>query len=428
MSQNSRKRREARRRATGHSQRGQIGGSQGVDIAELVHLATIYAAVSVRSVTPQIDHLNELGASAVHRQDDPAAYVVDEVVSRVNLAWENGWQPLDLVHAAKRQTSKHGANWLARAVLVEGERADASTKAPDDWRGQLAALATRHLAQGADALLPSGGRAKVADWIPALLVLHFLRRLPRFPLLAPPPSQWGQARRPSHTASSGGENSKTLTRIRGLLAKAESTDFPAEAESLTAKAQDLMARYAIDEALLAGESGSGVDVQGVRVLIEQPYALQKAGLLDAIGRANRCRAVWSDFASCVSLVGVPTDLAQVEMLFTSTLVQATRAMTRAGEGSYEADRSTAFRRAFLSAYAVRIGQRLTESTEQVAQTYGSQLVPVFERQAEAIEQEFDRLFPDVTTGSSRAKFDLRGWDAGTQAANDAVLPAGAVES
>lgn len=402
-------------------------GGADVDVAELIHLATIYAAVSVHAVTPQINYLNELGAAALGRHDDPAARVVDEVVSRVNVAWENGWQPLDLVHAAKRQTSKQGASWLARAVLVEGDHAGAADRAPQTWLGQLAALTPRHAVGGPDTLLAPGGRAAVSDWMPALRVLHFLRRLPRFPLLGPPPSQWGKPQHQMRTATAGGEHGKTLTRIRGLLAKAESTDFPAEAEALTAKAQDLMTRYAIDEALLAGETGDAVDVQGVRILIEQPYALQKAGLLDVIGRANRCRAVWSDFASCVTLVGVPTDVAQVEMLFTSTLVQATRAMTRAGEGSYDADRSTAFRRAFLSAYAMRIGQRLTESAEQATQTYGSELVPVFERQAQAIEGEFDRLFPDVTTGSSRATFDMRGWDAGTRAADDAVLPAGAVE-
>ena len=35
---------------------------------------------------------------------------------------------------------------------------------------------------------------------------------------------------------------KVLGRVRALLAKAESTTFPEEAEALTAKAQELMAR------------------------------------------------------------------------------------------------------------------------------------------------------------------------------------------
>lgn len=427
MSQNSRARREARRRATGRQGHGPTQQAFEPDVAELIGLAIIYASVSVQAVTPQIVHLNEVSAAAVNRADDPAAQVADEVLSRVTWAWENGWQPLDLVHAAKRQTSTKSGVWLAKAVTVEAIAAGAAERAPAAWLGQLAVLTSRSGAVPTrESLLARGGDATVLDWMSALLVLQFLRRLPPSPSLCQPPSQWGQRLIQPHVAPAGGDHAKTLTRIRALLAKAESTDFPAEAEAFTAKAQDLMTRYAIDEALLSGQSGHGIDVQGIRVLIEQPYALQKAGLLDVIGRANRCRAVWSDFGASVSLLGVPTDLAQVEMLFTSTLVQATRAMTRAGEGKHDADRSSSFRRAFLTAYAMRIGQRLNESSEQAVQTYGSEVVPVFEQQAEAIEAEFERLFPDVRSTSSRARFDARGWHAGTRAADEAVLPAGEV--
>ena len=40
-----------------------------------------------------------------------------------------------------------------------------------------------------------------------------------------------------------------LATIRGLLAKAEATEFAAEAEAFTAKASELMARYSLDEAM-----------------------------------------------------------------------------------------------------------------------------------------------------------------------------------
>ncbi len=39
-------------------------------------------------------------------------------------------------------------------------------------------------------------------------------------------------------------------RIAALLDKAESTSYPAEADAFMAKAQELMARHAIDEAML----------------------------------------------------------------------------------------------------------------------------------------------------------------------------------
>ena len=66
---------------------------------------------------------------------------------------------------------------------------------------------------------------------------------------APPPPGGPVARpRPRRAGRSG---SRMLDRVRALLAKAESTTFPAEAEALTGKAQELIARHSIDEALLA---------------------------------------------------------------------------------------------------------------------------------------------------------------------------------
>lgn len=397
------------------------------DVGELINLATRYAKVSQRVAAPKVDQLNAISAAATAPHLDPAALVVGEVLSRIGSAWEYGWQPLDLVHGARRRTSAAGSKWTARAVLVEADGTRAAERAPQEWADQLRVLAARHdHCGGPEALLAVGGRASVADWTVALVTLDWMRRLPRSELLLPPPSRWGQARRRSTAAGLHGKSAKTLTKIRALLAKAESTEFPAEADAFTAKAQDLMTRHAIDEALVADEAGESIAVQGARVLIHHPYGLEKASLLDVIARANRTRAIWNDFSSCVTLVGVPTDVAQVEMLFTSTLVQATRAMTQAGRDSHGTDTSSSFRKAFLSAYAVRIGERLADSSEHATDTYGTDLVPVLQRQAEAVHGEFERLFPHVTTGPRRRTFDARGWNAGTRAADAAVLPAAEV--
>ncbi|MCL3819469.1 DUF2786 domain-containing protein [Aeromicrobium wangtongii] len=426
MGSSSRQRRDARRRATGPR-------SAAGDVGTLIDVARRFAVDAPGALGPRVSQLNELSAAAPGGEADPVKLVIGDVLAGITRAWEQGWQPLDLVHAVHRRASKAAARWITCALLVEAQHSGARGRAPQAWVEQLDALASRGRAD--DELLPRGGLASVAQWTVALVVLDFMRRLPPSQLLMPPPSRWGHgdgAAQPRRADPSSvpltQQRAKTLTKIRALLAKAESTDFVAEADALTAKAQDLMTRHAIDEALLADEAGQSVDVGSVRVLIHHPYAVEKATLLDVIGRANRCRAVWSDYASYATLVGVPTDLAQVEMLFTSTLVQATRAMTQAGEESHGLDRSTSFRKAFLVAYAHRIGQRLAESSHEAAATYGTDLVPVFQRQEAAIAGEFDRLFPQVTSGGRRSSFDARGWHAGTAAADAAVLPAGAVES
>ena len=438
MGQTGRERREARRRAHPRAARADSWSSPAAsqpgrdEILALIDVAVRYAVAAPRAAGPRTDRLNEIGAHATGREHDPAVHVVDEALARIGVAYEHGWQPQDLVHVVRRHASVAAATWVRRAVLVEADGSGAMDRAPQAWSDQLQALKKRRdRGDGRDGLLAPGGRAEASAWITALVVLDLLRRLPGSQQLVPPPSQWGRAQPArSTTPRSSGPGAKTLTKIRALLAKAESTEFAAEAEAFTAKAQDLMTRHAIDEALLADEAGGSVDVRGIRVLIHHPYAMEKAGLIHVIAQANRTRAVWFDFGSSVTLIGVPTDVEQVEMLFTSMLVQATRAMTHAGQapGHQGSDRSTAFRRAFLSAYARRIGERLAASSEQAAATYGSGLVPVFQRQGEAVDDEFARLFPQVTEGSRRVRVDLRGWQAGTAAAEEAILPAGIVES
>lgn len=441
MSQNSRQRRDARRRALSGTRRpvpqppqthrasGRLDPPARDEIVALVEQAARYASASPRAAAARIELLNELALVADDPLLDPAAVAVGEVLSRVRLAWEHGWQPADLVHAARRRTSVAVGRWLARAVLVEADRSNAWHRAPQLWVDQLADLAGRRRhPTTSEGLLATGGAASVEHWTTTLVALDFMLNLPSSQQLMPPPSAWGeQPAAPRVTGRRGEHNPKMLTRIRALLAKAESTDHPAEAEAFTAKAQDLMTRHAIDEALLADQTGHGFDIDGLRVLIDHPYANEKASLLHVVARANRSRAIWHDFASYATIVGAPTDLTQVEMLFTSTLVQATRAMTQAGQSSHGSDRTSGFRRAFLTAYAVRIGERLVETTTQATQSYGSDLVPVFQRQAAAVDDEFARLFPSSTQASSRRSFDARGWHAGTKAANDAVLPAAEVE-
>ena len=119
-----------------------------------------------------------------------------------------------------------------------------------------------------------------------------------------------------------------------------------------------------------------------------------------------------------TVVGMAVDLQLVEMLFTSLLVQATRALTEAGnvrttQAGYRSgrmNRAPAFRRAFLLSYAHRIGERLEAAGEQAtaesSASHGAELVPVLQRRAEEVDQTFARLFPQTgrfaPNGSTRA--------------------------
>jgi hypothetical protein len=141
---------------------------------------------------------------------------------------------------------------------------------------------------------------------------------------------------------------------------------------------------------------------------------------------RRARRAGPDYG-LVNAVGLPADLDLVEMLFTSLLVQAHRATQQLA--STEAPRAAAgFRRGFLSAYAVRVGERLQavrdRVEEELSAARGGDLVPTLEHRREAVDDTFGALFPQ-TRRLWASPVDGRGWRAGVAAADGADLGASA---
>ena len=211
-----------------------------------------------------------------------------------------------------------------------------------------------------------------------------------------------------------------LHKVRSLLAKAESTTYPAEAEALSAKAQQLMDRHAIDRAMVG--DGRSVGPEGRTLVVEAPYARPKFQLLTELARANRCRAVLDTADNVATVVGFPDDQATVELLYTSLLVQGTRAMLQAGTSSRT--RSRAYRQAFLVAYASRIGQRLRQASaatvSDAVRDHGEGLLPVLRSREVAVEDELASAFPHLRRMRVTAS-DPIGYAAGHAAADRARL-------
>lgn len=386
-------------------------------------------AWSQASSVVSADGLRQQIAHDVGRRDPQILAVVedllvDELLARVARAWECGWEPRDLVHAA-RKNPRTGAHVVA-LVAAQAGASGAAGRAPQRWRDQLAELgpaATPPDVRWRPVAASASAPAQHQTWVDLLLLLKLLAELVPLEPLGPPPSQWGR-RAAGGPSSPTTDRDRLLTRIQALLAKAEATDHPAEAETFTAKAQELMTRHAVDEALLRGHQHEEIPVRTRRVHLQSPYAGVKAVLLSAVAEPNRCRTVLLDRYDISVLVGTPLDVDQTELLFTSLLIQATRAMAEAGRrraGSF--DRSATFRRSFLTAYATRIGERLVEADRLTTASYGAELVPLLQREADAVTAEFERQFPAVTTVDS-GYLDPRGWQAGRAAADRAALVAG----
>ena len=289
----------------------------------------------------------------------------------------------------------------------------------DGWKGKHVALAWRNdLASIGPPELPDPHTP--AGMEVALGLIAVFSDLPPIPTLIPPP---GSA--PANGPHEATADARVLSRVRSLLAKAESTVFPDEAEALSAKAQELISRYALDRlAHRLDEADADEPVTARRLWIDPPYVFAKAVLVDVVANANRCRAVISERLGFVTVFGEATDLDAVELLATSLLVQASTAMLRYGRQSdlTGTSRTTSFRRSFMTSYAARIGERLAEAnrTAETETARVGELVPLLQRQANRIDDAVDAMFPDMVTRSSTVS-NLYGWAAGRAAADRASL-------
>ncbi|WP_395572888.1 DUF2786 domain-containing protein [Streptomyces sp. BK79] len=333
----------------------------------------------------------------------------------VATAWRRGWQPADLVRIVRRELDDVHVRLVA--ALIRAQAPHDRPRGPR-WAAQLDGV-------------PDQAPPRTDRFTHATAVLELYRLLLRLPVLEPlDGSEPGRPGAPGEASRREARpQSRALARIRALLAKAEATGYPQEAEALSAKAQELMARHSVDAALLSAHAASP-DVPGAcRIGVEQPYEQAKAVLLDAVADANHCRAVWNEPLGFSTVVGFEADLEAVELLYTSLLVQAETAMTKA-EAAQRAGgrkRTKSFRQSFLAAYAHRAGTRLRAAAEAATAgttagtgpAAGVDLLPVLASREVAVTERLEDLFPRTTTTRLRGAADAAGWNEGTRAADHA---------
>ncbi|WP_307817371.1 DUF2786 domain-containing protein [Nocardia acididurans] len=340
----------------------------------------------------------------------------------IQAAFRNGWLPEDIHQLSLRRADTFAQSYLTDAMAAYIHPYPPATV--DETRHeQIRALsatawwtdATPHLAQwAAEHMLTTAEALTTVIESLALLLL-----LPKLELIRPLP---GTAR--PHSDAHHPIDEKVLGRVRGLLAKAESTSFPEEAEALSAKAQELMTKYALDRVLLEADT-LAPDLPGARrIWLDTPYTDAKALLIDVVATANRSRAIFASAWGFVTIVGDDTDLDAVELLATSLLVQATRAMIAAGNMQAGADeaRTRTFRKSFLVAYATRIGERLEAATAATIADSADpeRLLPVLASHQLAVDAAFETLFPQSRNRGITIR-SADGWDAGRAAADRAHI-------
>jgi hypothetical protein len=345
---------------------------------------------------------------------------------RLAQAWARGWQPVELIEYVRRQLGDWLVPFVRDSIANEHSRYSPATVHPR-WRAQLdESDVTRWWRPGQSRLDQAAERYQVSRLearVAAVATIGLLRSLPPLQRLLPLP---GQASGGPDGRPSAGVSQKVLSRIRGLLAKAEATDYPEESDALSAKAQELMTKFSLDRAMVAASEAADVPdgPAARRIWLSAPYVSAKAHLVNAVAKANRCAAVTDRELGMVTMVGAETDLQLVELLVTSLLVQATREMLRAGRSqpAYGRTGTRSYRHAFLVSYAARIGERLRAAAAEVQEATGDarQLLPVLARQDEQVQALAAELFPNTVTRKISVS-NQAGWAHGRAAADLANL-------
>lgn len=207
-----------------------------------------------------------------------------------------------------------------------------------------------------------------------------------------------------------------VEKVRKLLAKAEGASTEAEAETFFAKAQELITKWEMDDAELRPASSAGWVITSRVYTLSSYSPNQDSYAMQMVAKGMGLRAYQTPYVRGVSaattvVFGTDEDLDRFDMMWTSVLLQMTRAMKAAEPGPRDRNAQRRFRLGFKVGYGDRIGKRLEA---QRSKTTGKSLVLV--GKSEAIE----RALPDDVT-SKRMRADADALDAGQAAADKADL-------
>jgi uncharacterized protein DUF2786 len=211
-----------------------------------------------------------------------------------------------------------------------------------------------------------------------------------------------------------------LDRVRKLLVKAEADGVTqAEAQALTAKAAELMAKYGIDRALLAAARPE-TDRPADRVIdIGNPWARVQAHLLCGLAAALRCQCVIlprTGPGSRIHLFGFASDIERTDVLYTSLLLQMWHGLSGAEPPAW-ARSPRAWRRSWLLGFATAVVARVRTAEQAAARRAadvpagnGATGALVLADRTEIIERTLRQAYP--VTRTSRVTYSGSGYGNG----------------
>jgi Protein of unknown function (DUF2786) len=211
-----------------------------------------------------------------------------------------------------------------------------------------------------------------------------------------------------------------LARVRKLLAKAEDPGVTqAEAQALTSKAAELMAKYGIDRALLAAERPE-TDRPADRVIdVGNPWARVQAHLLCGLASALRCQCIIlsrTGPGSRIHVFGFASDIERTDVLYTSLLVQMWQGLAAAPVPGWSKN-PRAWRRSWLLGFAAAVVSRVRSAEHEAAARasttsagFGDRTALVLADRSQIIRRSVEQAYP--VTRTSRVSYSGSGYGAG----------------
>ena len=211
-----------------------------------------------------------------------------------------------------------------------------------------------------------------------------------------------------------------LDRVRKLLVKAEADGVTqAEAQALTAKAAELMAKYGIDRALLAAVRPE-TDRPDDRIIdVANPWARVQAHLLCGLAAALRCQCVilpHTGPGSRIHVFGFASDIERTDVLYTSLLLQMWQGLSATEPPAWSRS-PRAWRRSWLLGFATAVVARVRAAEQRAAQRAadapagsGPSAALVLADRTEIIERTLRQAYP--VTRTSRVTYSGSGYGTG----------------
>lgn len=205
-------------------------------------------------------------------------------------------------------------------------------------------------------------------------------------------------------------------KIAALLAKAENpAATPAEAETYSRKAEELMVKWGISDALLAAKRG-GHDVRPEKIVerthkIHHRYYQAEVMLVHNIalgmGTVKVLKRDEYNHTSYVYLIGYESDLDRLEVLWHSLWMQANTALKKwwkdykaTPEGRYRSKSSEVFkdRREFLFGFGTRVRTRLRDMYRKEEQSGEPGTAVALVDRGKQVDREVERMHGKLRSG------------------------------